>query len=95
MWVLHVALRVSGNLQLGSAHERAALAEAEIREAVAGEMDELLRDMDASYKVHIPSACALHLLKFQTVLCYLICAIISVDGHRSMQSSHGWLEKGR
>ena len=42
-------------LQLGSSHERAALAEAEIREAVAGEMDELLKDMDASYKVNLPS----------------------------------------
>jgi len=41
-------------LQLGSAHEKAALAEAEIREAVAGEMDELLKDMDASYKASSP-----------------------------------------
>ena len=31
------------------------MAEAEIRESVAAEMDELLRDMDASYKVSIPS----------------------------------------
>ena len=36
--------------QLAKVHEHAALAETEIREAVAGEMEDLLRDMEASYK---------------------------------------------
>ena len=44
------------DLQLEAAHRKAAMAEAEIREAVAGEMEELLRDMEASYKVRAHSA---------------------------------------
>lgn len=41
----------AAHLQLETAHKKAALAEAEIREAVAVEMEELLSDMEASYKV--------------------------------------------
>lgn len=40
-------------MQLEKAHERAALAETTVREAVASEMEELLRDMEGSYKVCI------------------------------------------
>lgn len=66
-----MASRVFACLQLGSAHERAALAEAEIREAVAGEMDELLRDMDASYKVHMPSCMKIQTYLLSTLLSHL------------------------
>ena len=42
--------------QLRGAEERVALAETEVREEVSNEMAELLRGMEASYKVTLPSA---------------------------------------
>ena len=49
-------------LQLETAHKKGLMAETEIREAVANEMEELLRDMEASYKV-------------RSILPYYICGI--------------------
>ena len=42
--------------QLRGAEERVALAETEVREEVSNEMAELLRGMEASYKVHLTCA---------------------------------------
>lgn len=44
--------------QLRGAEERVALAETEVREEVSNEMAELLRGMEASYKVPMPCAIA-------------------------------------
>ena len=43
------------DMQLERAHEKAALAETTVREAVASEMEELLRDMESGYRVCICS----------------------------------------
>lgn len=40
-------------MQLEAAYEKAAVAEMEIREALAEETQTLLRDMDAGYKVQL------------------------------------------
>lgn len=53
-------VRTKSLLQLEAAHQKAAMAESEIREAVAGEMEELLRDMEASYKVRASLAVHVH-----------------------------------
>ena len=73
-------------LQLGSAHEKAALAEAEIREAVAGEMDELLKDMDASYKASLPSSwCYIQFCTMRALSPYLPLPEAVADYHRNLQ----------
>jgi hypothetical protein len=61
-------------LQASAAEEKAALVEAEVRDEVSNEMADLLRDMEANYRVNPPASLSFSfsLSPCLSFFCYLV-----------------------